>query len=94
MQLLALINTNRCCIAVPPDDCEPSQSSFVGGDKGDGVTVSAGVATPPTSVAGTGNDLAAILTGLAATILLFVALLTVACFWRRRRCISLVGKRC
>jgi len=84
------------CAEAPPDDCEPSQSSFVGDDKGDGGgTESVRLVTATTSTTGAGNDLAVVVTALTATFLLLAAMLTVACFWRRRRCIAILSKhRC
>ena len=95
VRFVAAVVRNYCCTVLPPGDYEPSQSSFLGeeGDQGDGDTETATMlVTPRTSAAHAGNELAAILTGLTATILLLAALLTLACFWRRRRCISCLSK--
>jgi len=93
MRLLALINTNCRCTEEQPD-CEPTQSSLVAGVEGGLFTEDGGIVTLPTSAMGAGNELVAILSGLATTILLLAILLTVLYFWRRRRCINVLGQHC
>ena len=97
--IAAAISTGCCCCTVPPSsDYEPTESSLVGEESGrqDGESQEAAsrLVTRRTSATDVTNDLAAILTGVTATVLLLAALLTFACFWQRRRCISCLSKHC
>ena len=84
---------------LPPDDCEPSQSSVVAPrdqvEDHDVTNDSAlRVSTSPSAVKSTTrNDLFVMLAALTVALLCLAALLTALCYWRRRRCVSVLSKR-